>query len=71
MDPLTLAERLIREHKVAVIPGETFGFGEGCYLRISYGNLPGEAVLEGTRRLVRGLKTILGGRGHSSPASRG
>ena len=61
MDPLTLAERLIREHKVAVIPGETFGLGKGCYLRISYGNLPSETALEGARRLVGGLKTILGG----------
>ena len=61
MSSLTLAERLIREHKVAVIPGGTFGLGEGCYLRISYGNLPGGAALEGARRFVRGLKTILGG----------
>jgi aspartate/methionine/tyrosine aminotransferase len=61
MDSLTLAERLIREHKVAVIPGGTFGLGKGCYLRISYGNLPSEAAFEGTRRLVRGLKAILGG----------
>jgi len=61
MSSLTLAERLIREHKVAVIPGGTFGLGEGCYLRISYGNLPGGAALEGARRLVRGLKAILGG----------
>jgi len=61
MDPLSLAEQLIREHKVAVIPGETFGIGKGCSLRISYANLPGEATLEGTRRLVRGLKIILGG----------
>jgi len=61
LDDLTLAERLIREHRVAVIPGGTFGIEKGCYLRISYGNLPSEAALEGARRLVRGLKTILGG----------
>jgi len=61
MDALTLAERLIREHKVAVIPGETFGVGRGCYLRISYGNLASEAALEGVKRLVRGLKAIVGG----------
>jgi aspartate/methionine/tyrosine aminotransferase len=57
---LTLTERLIREHKVAVIPGETFGIGKGCSLRISYGNLSGEAALEGTKRLVRGLIEIVG-----------
>jgi len=61
MSSLTLAERLIREHKVAVIPGGTFGLGKECYLRVSYGNLPGGAALEGARRLVRGLKAILGG----------
>ena len=61
LDDLTLVERLIREHRVAVIPGGTFGIGEGCSLRISYGNLRSEAALEGARRLVRGLKTILGG----------
>src|SRR4030042_5135060 len=38
IDGLPLAERLIREHRVAVIPGGTFGIGKGCSLRISYGN---------------------------------
>jgi aspartate/methionine/tyrosine aminotransferase len=60
MNALTLTERLIREHKVAVIPGGTFGIGKGCSLRISYGNLSSEAALEGTRRLVRGLVAIVG-----------
>ncbi len=61
MDPLSLSERLVREHKVAVIPGKTFGVENECTLRISYGNLASEAALEGTMRLVRGLKAILGG----------
>jgi aspartate/methionine/tyrosine aminotransferase len=60
MSALSLTERLIREHKVAVIPGETFGVGKGCFLRISYGNLASEAALEGTKRLVRGLIEIVG-----------
>jgi aspartate/methionine/tyrosine aminotransferase len=60
MNALTLTGRLIREHRVAVIPGGTFGIGKGCFLRISYGNLPSEAALEGTRRLVRGLIEIVG-----------
>jgi len=60
MDALPLAERLVREHRVAVIPGETFGIGKGCHLRISYGNLASETALEGTRRLVRGLIDIVG-----------
>jgi len=60
MNALALTERLIREHKVAVIPGETFGIGKGCSLRISYGNLSRETALEGTKRLVRGLIEIVG-----------
>jgi aspartate/methionine/tyrosine aminotransferase len=63
MDPLRLVERLVREHRVAVIPGTTFGLEEGCYLRLSYGALtPGE-VEEGVGRLVEGLKAIVGGAG--------
>ena len=30
---MDLAERLIREHRIAVIPGTAFGMGEGCYRR--------------------------------------
>jgi len=56
---IRLAERLIREHRVAVIPGETFGLAEGCYLRIAYGSLKEETVVEGVDRLVNGLKAIL------------
>ena len=59
MDPMTIAERLIREHRVAVLPGTTFGM-EGCYLRIAYGALQKETVAEGMGRLVRGLREIVG-----------
>lgn len=51
---------LIREHKVAVIPGDTFGIGQGCYLRVAYGALEKETVDEGIGRLVRGLRDIAG-----------
>ncbi|HEX9204695.1 MAG TPA: pyridoxal phosphate-dependent aminotransferase, partial [Candidatus Deferrimicrobiaceae bacterium] len=54
MPAIRLAERLIREHRVAVIPGETFGVTEGCYLRIAYGSLKEETVVEGIDRLVEG-----------------
>jgi aspartate/methionine/tyrosine aminotransferase len=57
---MTLAERLVREHQVAVIPGETFGMNEGCYLRLAYGALDRETVLEGIGRLVRGIRAIVG-----------
>jgi aspartate/methionine/tyrosine aminotransferase len=60
MDDLQLTERLVREHKVAVIPGGTFGITEGCYLRIAYGSLKMETAAEGVDRLIAGLRAILG-----------
>ena len=59
MDPLALAERLIREHKVAVIPGTAFGMTDGCYFRVAYGALQKATVAEGLGRLVTGLRAIL------------
>jgi aspartate/methionine/tyrosine aminotransferase len=58
-DPMTIAERLIREHKVAVIPGPAFGMTDGCYFRVAYGALQKETVTEGIGRLVGGLRAIL------------
>jgi aspartate/methionine/tyrosine aminotransferase len=60
MDPMTIAERLIREHKVAVVPGHSFGMTDGCYFRVAYGALQKETVAEGIGRLVTGLRAILG-----------
>ena len=60
MQPLALAERLIREHKVAVIPGPAFGMTDGCYFRVAYGALQKATVAEGIGRLVAGLRSILG-----------
>ncbi|WP_404786435.1 pyridoxal phosphate-dependent aminotransferase [Altericista sp. CCNU0014] len=59
MPAMTLVERLIRDHGVAVIPGTTFGMNEGCYLRVAYAALEPETVKEGCDRLVSGLKSIL------------
>ena len=56
--PLSLVQRLIREHRVAVIPGTTFG-QPGCTLRLSYGALDADTVHEGVRRLVEGLGVLL------------
>jgi aspartate/methionine/tyrosine aminotransferase len=61
IDPLQLVERLVREHRVAVIPGTTFGLEDGCYLRLSYGALTPDEVEEGVGRLVKGLKAIVKG----------
>jgi aspartate/methionine/tyrosine aminotransferase len=60
---MTVMERLVREHRIAVIAGETFGLTDGCYLRVSYGALAGETVREGMRRLVTGLRRIGEGSG--------
>ncbi len=70
-----LAEQLVREHRVAVIPGSAFGLdvagadranGRGagggchrCHLRVAYGALQPSTVAEGVGRLVAGLRTIL------------
>ena len=62
MPAMTLGERLIREHRVATVPGTTFGLHEGCYLRVSYGALAPETVEEGMGRLVAGLKALTGSR---------
>ena len=56
---LELAERLIREHGVAVIPGNAFGLERGCYLRVAYGALQTETATEGIGRLVRGLRALV------------
>jgi aspartate/methionine/tyrosine aminotransferase len=58
-DPMRLTERLIREHRVAVIPGTAFGMTNGCYFRVAYGALQKDTVAEGIGRLVRGLRAIL------------
>lgn len=54
-----MVERLVREHGVAALPGETFG-APGCTLRISYGALDAATATEGTRRLFEGLRATLG-----------
>jgi len=56
---IVVAERLVREHKVAVIPGETFGAASGCWIRIAYGSLREETAVEGVDRLVSGLRAIV------------
>lgn len=60
LDSLTLAERLIREHRVAAIPGKAFGLDEGGHLRIAYGALEPATAEAGMRRLTSGLRAIVG-----------
>lgn len=58
LDSMTLAERLVREHKVAVIPGEAFGVTDVCAMRVSFGALDEATVDEGLRRLTTGIKAL-------------
>jgi aspartate/methionine/tyrosine aminotransferase len=58
---MSLVERLVREHRVAVIPGSAFGATDGCYLRVSYGALEPGTVAEGLDRLVGGLRAVVAG----------
>jgi len=59
LDSQTVAERLIREHGVAVIPGNAFGVERGCLLRIAYGALLPASAEAALRRLNAGLTTIV------------
>ena len=59
LSALEIAERLVRNHRVAVIPGNAFGLEKGCYLRVAYGALQPATVAEGMERLVTGLRKIL------------
>jgi aspartate/methionine/tyrosine aminotransferase len=61
MNAMTLVERLVREYRVAVIPGTTFGETDGRFLRVPYGALQTHTVEEGMERLVGGLTDIVGG----------
>jgi aspartate/methionine/tyrosine aminotransferase len=60
MDSMRLVERLVREYRVAVMPGSTFGVTDRCALRVSYGPLQSETAQEGIGRLIAGLRAILG-----------
>jgi len=59
LDSQTVAERLIREHGVAVIPGNAFGVEKGCTLRVSYGALQPASAKAAVRRLNAGLTAIV------------
>lgn len=58
MDALTMTERLIREHRVAVLPGPAFGASQGCHIRVAYGALDAQTAEEGINRLVSGVKEL-------------
>ena len=57
---MPLVERLIREFKVALIPGSAFGAGPPVTLRLAYGALTPATLDEALRRLRDGLDAVLG-----------
>ena len=48
---------LIREQRVALVSGSSFGL-EGCCLRLSYGMLGADELAEALQRLVAGLESL-------------
>ncbi len=56
---IQIVKELIARHRVAVIPGSTFGLEQGCYLRVAYGALDRDTATTGIGRLVEGLDQIL------------
>lgn len=58
VDSMTLVERLIKEHRVATVPGSAFADPGGCSIRVSYGALDPETMEEGLARLVAGLRAV-------------
>jgi aspartate/methionine/tyrosine aminotransferase len=58
MDAMTMVERLIREYRVATIPGSAFADPSPCSIRISYGALDADSIAEGLRRLVDGIRAL-------------
>lgn len=60
---LEVVERLIREHGVAALPGESFGLpatGSAALLRLSYGLLAPQQLQEAVRRLCSGVTALAG-----------
>lgn len=56
---MDIVKRLVREFRIAVMPGSAFGMDQGCYLRVSYGALDEATLEEGIHRLTNGLDTIV------------
>ncbi len=57
-DPFALVQELVRTYRVAAVPGTAFGLTDDCYLRVSFGALARDTVVEGIGRLVTALGTL-------------
>ena len=58
MDPLGTGGTVDPRASRGRDPGTAFGLARGCYLRVSYGALDKDTVVEGMSRLVDGLRAI-------------
>lgn len=60
LSSMQVVERLIREHRVALIPGTAFGLDDqqGATLRLSYGAVEGDVLAEALARLTAGLQAL-------------
>ncbi len=58
LDSMTLGERLVRDHRVAVVPGAAFGVREPTLVRVSYGALTPQDATLGLSRLISGLTAL-------------
>ena len=61
MNDIEIVKYLVREHRVAVVPGVAFGVTDRKCLRASYGALEPDTAVEGINRLTGGLKELLRG----------
>jgi aspartate/methionine/tyrosine aminotransferase len=55
---MEFVRKMIFEHKVALVPGSTFGIEDGCYVRLAYGALKKETAAEGIGRFIDGLNSL-------------
>ncbi|MFW5855512.1 MAG: aminotransferase class I/II-fold pyridoxal phosphate-dependent enzyme, partial [Thermodesulfobacteriota bacterium] len=62
MSSWDLAKYLVKEHKVALVPGSIFGDNGEGYLRLSFA-ASAEHLEEGLRRIEAGAKAILAKKG--------
>lgn len=56
--PIELVQKLVREFKVAVIPGTAFGSNRGCYLRLGFGAVTGNKFKEAIDRFCKGISSL-------------
>lgn len=58
LSSLQVVEHLIRQHKVAAIPGTAFGLNAGCFIRLAYGSLSLESAATALDRFVAGVRSL-------------